>query len=49
MQICDSLPALMDSQQRLAVRLPQFRPYATLEADDVNDCADDMRSEFATL
>ncbi|KAF1697779.1 YggN family protein [Pseudoxanthomonas koreensis] len=49
LQICDSLPALMDSQQRLATRLPQFRPYATLEADDVNDCADDMRSEFATL
>ena len=47
-QICHSLPALMDSQQRLSTSLPSFRPYATLEADDVEDCEREVRREFAT-
>jgi hypothetical protein len=46
--ICRQLPALMDSQQRLASSLAQFRPYATLEADDVNDCEKQVRREFAS-
>lgn len=46
-QICHSLPALHESQQRLAAGLPQFRPYATLEADDADDCEDEIRQEFA--
>ena len=46
--ICRQLPALMVSQQRLASSLPQFRPYATLEADDVDDCEKQVRSEFAS-
>lgn len=46
--ICRQLPALMESQQRLASSLAQFRPYATLEADDVNDCEKQIRSEFAS-
>ena len=48
LQICRGLPALFDSQQRLAASMPQFRPYATLEADDVEDCEDDIRREFAS-
>jgi hypothetical protein len=47
-QICSRLPALRVSQQQLAASLPQFRPYATLEADDVADCEADVRREFAT-
>ena len=46
--ICRQLPAMMDSQQRLSASLPQFRPYATLEADDVADCENDIRNEFAS-
>jgi hypothetical protein len=46
-QICRSLPALLDTQQRLADSLPQFRPYATLQADDVEDCENEIRREFA--
>ena len=46
-QICHSLPALLDSQQQLAASLPQFRPYATLQASDVEDCEDGIRREFA--
>lgn len=49
LQICRSLPSLRDSQQRLADSLPQFRPYATLEADDVKDCESEVRREFASL
>ncbi len=47
-QICLSLPALRDRQQRLSVTLPAFRPYATLEADDVQDCENELRREFAS-
>ncbi|HWS79245.1 MAG TPA: hypothetical protein VN205_12815 [Thermomonas sp.] len=47
--ICRRMPALMGSQQRLASSLPQFRPYATLEKDDVADCEKQIRSEFASL
>ena len=47
-QLCRQLPPLRDSQQRLAASLPQFRPYATLEADDVADCEKDVRHEFAS-
>ena len=46
-QICLSLPALRDRQQRLSATLPAFRPYATLEADDVEDCENEVRNEFA--
>ena len=45
--LCRQLPALRDSQQRLAADLPQFKPYATLEADDIDDCEADVRNEFA--
>lgn len=47
-QICLSLPALRDRQQRLSVTLPAFRPYATLEAGDVEDCENELRREFAS-
>lgn len=46
--LCTQLPAVMDSQQRLAASLPQFRPYATLEANDVDDCEELVRAEFAS-
>ena len=47
--ICRQLPAMRDSQQRLSASLPQFQPYATLEADDVANCERDVRNEFASL
>lgn len=46
--ICRTLPRVMDSQQKLAASLPQFRPYATLAATDVADCENDVRREFAS-
>lgn len=49
LRICDSLPALYGSQQRLAGSLPEFAPYATLEPDEIRDCEADVRREFAGL
>lgn len=49
LQICRTLPLLLASQQRLAGSLPEFRPYATLEAEDVDECEQDVRHEFAHL
>lgn len=46
-RICQRLPDVLASQQQLAASLPQFRPYATLEADDVEDCENDLRRDFA--
>lgn len=47
LRICQRLPQLRDSQQALAANLPAFRPYATLEADDLADCERDVRKELA--
>ena len=47
LQICRGLPQLRDSQQALAASLPEFRPYATLEQDDIDDCERDVRNDLA--
>jgi len=36
--LCKQLPLLMESQQKLAASLPEFKPYATMTADDIDDC-----------
>lgn len=40
--ICDRLPAMLDTQQKLAASLPAFKPYANMTQDDVDDCARDI-------
>ncbi len=47
--LCRILPRVMESQQRLAATLPQFRPYATLEQRDVANCETNVRRDFASL
>ena len=47
LQICRRLPQVFDSQQALAAGLPEFRPYATLEPDDIDDCERDIRKDLA--
>ena len=39
-KLCDRLPALLASQQALAAALPEFQPYATMDASDVDECRD---------
>lgn len=47
LQICQRLPQLRDSQQALAASVPEFRPYATLDSDDVENCERDVRKDLA--
>lgn len=38
LRLCEQLPAMYDTQQRLAAALPAFRPYATMTREDIEDC-----------
>ena len=40
--LCKRLPRLLVSQQNLAAAMPEFRPYATMEQKDVDDCGKEM-------
>ena len=42
MKICAQLPPLLATQQRLAVSLPAFKPYATMTQADIDDCGKDV-------
>ena len=41
LELCKRLPALLSSQQKLAEAMPAFRPYATMQQKDVDDCGKD--------
>lgn len=38
LKLCARLPALMAGQQALAASVPEFKPYARMTQDDVDDC-----------
>ncbi len=42
MRLCRQLPALRETQQALAAALPEFEPYATMTAEDIDDCRSDV-------
>ncbi|EKT4096972.1 hypothetical protein QEG32_001567 [Stenotrophomonas maltophilia] len=46
-RICDRLPAMLASQQALARELPAFKPYATMNQSDVDDCGKDNSVTFS--
>ena len=41
-QLCRRLPDLLSAQQQLAAAMPEFRPYATMQQKDIDDCGKDM-------
>lgn len=41
--LCERMPAMLQTQQALAQALPEFRPYATMDADDIRDCRSDVQ------
>lgn len=45
MKLCHRLPDLLSSQQKLADAMPEFRPYATMEQKDIDDCGKDMNDK----
>ena len=40
-KLCTKLPALLDTQNRLAASLPAFQPYASMTQQDIDDCNKD--------
>lgn len=45
MQLCKRLPDILASQQKLADAMPAFKPYATMQQKDVDDCGKDMKDK----
>ncbi|MET0288744.1 MAG: hypothetical protein ABW178_03880 [Pseudoxanthomonas sp.] len=45
-KLCARLPSLHIAQQALADKMPEFRPYATMDQADVDDCKDGGDWEF---
>ena len=43
--ICKQLPVMLATQQQLAATLPEFKPYATMEQADIDDCMKDLDDE----
>ncbi len=37
-KICDHLPAMLATQQQLAAAIPEFKPYATMDQGDIDEC-----------
>ncbi|EMT5434905.1 hypothetical protein WMR10_000416 [Stenotrophomonas maltophilia] len=46
-RICDRLPAMLASQQALSRELPAFKPYATMDQSDVDDCGKNNSVTFS--
>jgi Protein of unknown function (DUF2884) len=47
-QLCNRLPAMMTSQQKVAAAVPEFKPYATMTQEDIDDCFKDSEKESAS-
>lgn len=45
--LCNQLPGMLHSQNRLAASLPAFKPYAKMGQDDIDDCMDDHHDNDA--
>lgn len=45
-QLCARLPALLKTQQAWAAAQPEFRPYATMDQSDVDDCTNKQDWDF---
>jgi hypothetical protein len=44
-KLCLRMPGLLSAQQNLAAAMPEFRPYATMQQKDVDDCGKDMKDK----
>lgn len=45
MKLCQRLPNMLTSQQKLSAAMPEFRPYATMTQKDVDDCGKDVNDD----
>lgn len=42
LKLCQRMPDLLASQQKLSAAMPEFRPYATMTQKDIDDCGKDI-------
>lgn len=47
MQLCRRLVTIKASQDALAAQLPAFKPYATIDVNDVDDCDSNRNDSYA--
>ncbi len=47
LQLCGRLAKVMASQDALAASLPEFKPYATMDQSDVDDCGSDQGKSYS--
>lgn len=47
MQLCKRLVTIKTSQDALAISLPEFKPYATLDQSDVDDCGSSQNDSYS--
>jgi hypothetical protein len=41
-KLCQRMPGVLSTQQKLAAAMPEFRPYATMQQKDVDNCSKNM-------
>ncbi|HEV8695917.1 MAG TPA: DUF2884 family protein [Lysobacter sp.] len=44
-KLCGRLPEMMASQQKVAATVPEFKPYATMTQEDIDDCLKDTEEK----
>lgn len=44
-KICEHLAPMLETQRKLAEQLPVFRPYATMDQSDIDDCLSDTEGQ----
>jgi hypothetical protein len=47
-KLCSRLPDMMNSQQKVAAAVPEFKPYATMTQRDIDDCFKDTKEDVAS-
>jgi predicted small lipoprotein YifL len=45
LKLCQRMPDLLSAQQKLAAAMPEFKPYATMEQKDIDDCGKDVTDQ----
>ncbi|MDI1253254.1 DUF2884 family protein [Thermomonas sp.] len=45
MRLCTQMPALLASQQALSASIPEFKPYARMTQEDIDDCGKDGKDK----
>jgi len=49
MKLCTRLPSLLASQQALAVSVPEFKPYARMTQEDIDDCNKESKDKGVSI